>query len=290
MKQIKKQTIKQILEIPEKQIIDRIVYNLNRKGFYDTFDKWFDNKEKLNIKDIYDCYSGLKFAWSTYGNLSKAISYVDFLGQKENLIEEHSFEGGNHFRGMHKYPDEVDTQVFTLGSYRRMRSPGLITINIDNIQVCFWSIIFKLVCERNYKFTREKTEELAKLFFYKTLYHELFHHYIDVQSHLSENYKYDFATDEALAVAFSRILVGYETKFNHTYISEFLDLSYSYNLVGYKDWVNYKSEEQFLIKVIDYIAIDVNLINKGQETLPIVEALIYAIVESPNVEVFFNNL
>lgn len=284
MRQINKKTIKQILEIPEKELVNIIVYNLGRGAEYRNFENWFDNKEKLDYSSIYDCKTGLKFDWASYGNLSKAKSYVDFLGTDFDYNEpiKESIDGGR------KMPQEVDVNVRTLGSYRRMQSPGRITLNIDNIQISFWSIIFKLICDKGYTFTREKIEELAKLSIYKTLYHELFHHFIDVQSYLSKDYSYDFEVDEALAVAFSRLLVGYETKFNHTYISDFLELSYSYKLRGYRDWVNYKAEEQFVLKVIDYIKIDKKLIFKGQQITPIVDALMYSIVENPNVVVHVN--
>lgn len=279
MRAFTKKSIKDLLKHQtEKKLVDLIAYNIGRDG-HPTFENWFDKKQKLNIEKIYDCNSGLKINWERFGNFSTARDYTDFLHPKERLLERDFIDDWEGKR----MPLEVDTHVMTLGSFRRMNSPGRITLNIDNIQISFWTTIFKLICNKKYKFTQEKIEELAKLAIFKTLFHELFHLYVDVQSYLSEHYRYNFKIDEALAVAFSRIQIGYETK-NHSYISDYLDLAYSYTLHGYKDWVNYKGEEQFIQKLIEYIAIDNKLMETGQEVTPIVEGLLYSIIENPNVE------
>jgi len=281
MRIFSKKSIKDLLKYePEKKLIDQIVYNIGRNG-YPTFEDWFDKKQKLNIDKIFDCNSGVKFDWSEFGNFSKATSYIDFISPSNRFMnyEEEIFD-----REKRRIPRIVDGGSMTLGSFRRMNSPSIITLYLDNIQISFWTIIFKLICTKKYKFTQEKIEELAKLAIYETLFHELFHLYIDAQSYLSEHYIYNFKIDEALAVAFSRIQIGYETK-NHSYISDYLDLAYSYTSDGYKDWVNYKGEEQFIHKLIEYIAIDKNLIDLGQEVTPIVEGLLYSIIENPNTEV-----
>jgi hypothetical protein len=281
MRAFTKKSIKDLLQYePEKKLIHQIVYNIGRNG-YPTFEDWFDKKQKLNIDKIFDCNSGVKFDWSEFGNFSKATSYVDFISPSNRFMnsEEDIIDGEKR-----RIPRIVDGGWMTLGSFRRMNSPSIITLYLDNIQISFWTIIFKLICSKKYKFTQEKIEELAKLAIYKTLFHELFHLYIDAQSYLSEHYIYNFKIDEALAVAFSRIQIGYETK-NHSFISDYLDLAYSYTSDGYKDWVNYKGEEQFIHKLIEYIAIDKNLIDLGQEVTPIVEGLLYSIIENPNTEV-----
>ena len=281
MRAFTKKSIKDLLQYePEKKLIHQIVYNIGRNG-YPNFEDWFDKKQKLNIDKIFDCNSGVKFDWSEFGNFSKATSYIDFISPSNRFMnsEEDIIDGEKR-----RIPRIVDGGWMTLGSFRRMNSPSIITLYLDNIQISFWTIIFKLICNKKYKFTQEKIEELAKLAIYETLFHELFHLYIDAQSYLSEHYIYNFKIDEALAVAFSRIQIGYETK-NHSFISDYLDLAYSYTSDGYKDWVNYKGEEQFIHKLIEYIAIDKNLIDLGQEVTPIVEGLLYSIIENPNTEV-----
>ena len=288
MRAFTKKSIKDLLQNEtEKKLVDLIVYNIGRNE-YPRFEEWFDKKEKLNITKIYDCQTGIKINWKKFGNFSMAKSYTDFLkhsrfrdGDNIDGVDLNRIANSRTRKGI---PNIFDSGKMTLGSYKRMASPGIIRLNIDNIQISFWTKVFKLICKKNYSFTREKIEELAKLAIYKTLFHELFHHFIDVQSYLSENYRYDFETDEALAVAFSRIQIGYETK-NHSYISDYLDLAYSYTLDGYKDWVKYKGEEQFIHELIKYIAIDRDLITLGQEITPIVEGLLYSVIENSNAEV-----
>ena len=84
---------------------------------------------------------------------------------------------------------------------------------------------------------------------------------------------------------FEDIQVGFESKSNQAYVSDFYELAYSYNSRGYRDWINYKSDEQFLLKVIDYMPLNPRLKTMGQELLPIAEAMLYSIIENPNVEV-----
>ena len=266
---------KEIAGLNEYELMRRIVYNVGRGPQFKTFEPWFDNKDKLKKDDICDCANGgMKIKWSDYGNNSKGKNYRWFLDREVN-------------------PDvkyELDTRISDddedyLGSYRPMRSPGIITINVDNIQVFFWSIICELACNQRYIFTREKIEELAYLCIDKTLYHELFHHFIDAQSYIVDGFSYNFDIDEALAVACSRLLVGFESKSNQAYVSDFYELAYSYNSRGYRDWINYKSDEQFLLKVIDYMPLNPRLKTMGQELLPIAEAMLYSIIENPNVKV-----
>lgn len=244
------------------------------------FENWFDNKEKL-IKEMICACNGRSsdtiIDWYKYGNSSKYRSYRDFMRSNSDVP---NFE--------ENFPQIFDGTSNCLGTYRRMRSPGLITLNLDNIQVFFWSIICSLACEKGYIFTREKIEELAKICILKTLYHELFHHAIDAQRYFLNDYQYDYFLDEALAVACSRHLVGFEAQFNLPFVSDFLDLAYAYEQPGYKDWVKYKSDEQFLIGLTRYTRIDRNLTHLGQETTPIAEGILYSIIENPNVQIELN--
>ncbi len=268
MRQYYSKSKKSIPGLNETDLMKRIVYNTSRSGSFSTFEKWFDDKDRLKKDDICDCANGgMKIDWATYGNKSRGRDYRWFLERS------------------HDHDGNTRDGINYLGSYRRMSSPGIITIYIDNIQVFFWSIICELACNQKYVFTREKIEELAMLCINKTLYHELFHHFIDAQSYVVNGYVYNYYTDEALAVACSRLLVGYETKNNHTYISEFLELAYSYTSPGYSDWVNYKSEEQFLLKLIEYMPLNPSLGIMGQELSPICEGMLYSIIENPNVEI-----
>ncbi len=262
-------------------LIQMLVYNLfpyeyNREFTAKRiqFEPWFDKKDKLIKDQICSCNNddSTLIYWSKYGNQSPFKSYKDFLSERED-------------RNFRDFSNEIsDLRMNTLGTYRRMRSPGLITINIDNMQIFFWSIICELSCKNRYTFTREKIEELARLCILKTLYHELFHHFTDVQSYISRNFRYDYFTEEALAVACSRHMVGFEAQNNTPFVSDFLNLAYSYTIPGYRDWVDYKSDEQFLLKLSEYIEIIDPLSQKGQEITPIAEALLYSVFENPNTE------
>jgi hypothetical protein len=254
--------------------------NYSNRQPRELFENWFDKKDRL-IKDLI-CNCDKKdgnttIDWLRYGNKCKFKRYRDFLELDTDIINREQI-----------FPNIFDESMNCLGTYRSMSSPGLITLHMDNIQVFFWSIICSLTCEKGYVFTREKIEELAKLCILKTLYHELFHHVIDAQKYFLNNYHYDYYIDEALAVACSRHLVGFEAQFNLPFVSDFLDLAYSYNQPGYRDWVKYKSDEQFLIGLSRYTGIDRRLMQIGQETTPIAEGILYSIFENPNVVIEIN--
>jgi hypothetical protein len=254
--------------------------NYQNRPTREPFEDWFDNKERLNKNFICDCdnrFCNTTIDWIRFGNPSNFRSYKDFQDLNTDL---RNFEID--------FPFIFDDQENLLGTYQRMSSPGIITLNMNNIQIFFWSIICTLSCQKGYAFTREKIEDLARLCILKTLYHELFHHVIDVQKNFLANYSYNYYIDEALAVACSRHLVGFEAQFNLPYVSDFLDLAYSYNQPGYRDWINYKSDEQFLLELSRYTRIDNRLIQLGQEVTPIAEGILYSIFENPNVQVVVN--
>jgi hypothetical protein len=230
----------------------------------------------LNIDYLFDCGSGrFRYDWKVFGNFSSARNLKDFLNIESELP---LMDLPNS-----QLPLTLDDHNNYLGSYRRMNSKGVVSLNADNLQVFFWSIIFELACNQRYIFTKEKIEELAMLCVEKTLYHELFHHFTDANSYVVNGFRYDYCTEEAMAVACSRLLVGFESKSNQSYVSDFYELAYSYKSRGYCDWINFKSDEQFLLNLISYMRIDQNLTRMGQELLPLAEAMLYAIMENPNV-------
>ena len=288
MRTLNKKLLKEIENFKLNDLIQMLVYNAFPYDFRRNntmnrvvFEPWFDKKDKLIKDKICDCgkSDSTLIDWAKYGNKSPFRSYKDFLSEKNDVI----------FRD---YSREIsDERLNTLGTYRRMQSPGVLTIHVDNMQIFFWSIIFELSCKNRYTFTREKIEELARLCILKTLYHELFHHFTDVQSYITRMFHYDYFMEEALAVACSRHMVGFEAQNNTPFVSDFLNLAYSYSLPGYRDWVDYKSDEQFLLTLSEYIGITNPLVQMGQEITPITESLLYAVFENPNTEfriVFFD--
>ncbi len=278
-----------LLGYNEKGLINALVYNVHRGPAFNTFEDWFDGRDRLVIQKLFDCDTRkTKVDWFKYGNKSKLKSYSEILIAIEETKEfkgrpiEEDLDFKENNRGI---PIIQDDTITPLGTFKRMNSQGIITLHIDNLQIFFWTIIFELNCKRKYEFTKEKLEVLAKFCVNKTLFHEFFHYFTDVQSHITEKYFYNFHDEEALAVAFSRLLIGYEAKNNHPYISDFFELAYNYKKAGYKDWINYKSEEQFFLKLKDYICLNPDLIRKGVHFTPILEGLIYSIIEDPNVDI-----
>lgn len=270
------------IEDVKKILRDLIVYNVGRNSelgrgtTYPKFENWFDEKEKLKIVYLFDCVNNRFYDdWGKFGNFSRARNFRDFLNIENEFL--------NRDVPNTQLPFLLDDHENYLGSYRRMNSKGIVSLNADNLQVFFWSIVFELACKQRYIFTREKIEELAMLCVEKTLYHELFHHFTDVHSYVVYGFRYDYVTEEAMAVACSRLLVGFESKSNQAYVSDFYDLAYSYNSRGYRDWINFKSDEQFLLNLISYMKIDPVLTQMGQELLPLVESMLYSIIENPNV-------
>jgi hypothetical protein len=277
----------------EERSVQLVAFNWGR-GNAPTFNDWFDDNEKLDLHRIFDCKSQtFKFDLAQYGNTSPyrnaaSILASDFENHYETLIRENVRYGEDDNR-----PVETDDPSGYLGSYRRMKSPGLIRLNLDNMQVFFWDIVCRLACRDGYEFTRDQITELARLCIYKTVYHELFHHFMDVQSHIVMHHYFDRYREEALAVACSRILVGFESRYNHLYVSDFLAEAYKYTAPGYRDWEEFRSSEQFVLGVRDYMPLENHkrghdaLARKGQHISPIITSLLYGVIENPNVRFEF---
>ena len=79
-------------------------------------------------------------------------------------------------------------------------------------------------------------------------------------------------------------VIKFETQGNQAFVSDFLELAYSYTLPGYCDWIEYKSDEQFLLKLSEYITILKPLSILGQEVTPITESMLYSVFENPNID------
>lgn len=114
---------------------------------------------------------------------------------------------------------------------------------------------------------------------------------MDVQSYIVANHKFNRMEEEALAVACSRILVGFESKYNRLYVSDFLNAAYDYKSTRYKDWEKCRSDEQFVLGVMEYMPLENNfkgksaLFGKGQHVGPIIEGILYGVIENPNVKI-----
>ena len=113
-----------------------------------------------------------------------------------------------------------------------MNSKGLVSLNADNLKVFFWSFIFELARKQRYIFTKEIIEELVMLCIEKTLYHELFHDFTDANRYVVNGFKYDYCKEEAMAVVCSRLLIGFESKSNQAYGSDFLSIGLQLQFTG----------------------------------------------------------
>jgi hypothetical protein len=172
-----------------------------------------------------------------------------------------------------------------LGSYRRMNSPGIITLYERNIFNFTWYIIGELL-KLDHEISVEVFDQIAHNVTYKTIYHELFHHYTDfTRIYTDGRSKYDFQVEEALAVAFSRIYLGIENN-NLPLYTDLFTIAYNYQSKGYRDWKDFQSEKSFFKKLIEYSDYPYVLgTTENQNLYKICQANLEAIINNPNVEI-----
>lgn len=163
-----------------------------------------------------------------------------------------------------------------LGSYESISSPGKIKLRVKKLQVFFFRIVRKLIIEKGHKMDAEEFKRIAELSIYKTYYHELFHHFSDVygtnrQGLLKKQFPlnrrdqshYKFKTEEALAVAASRHLVGLWMD-GSTLDEHWAGFAYQYRSIGYEDWILYQSYDLFMQGIYDYFQMNPKLTYSGK--------------------------
>jgi hypothetical protein len=149
-----------------------------------------------------------------------------------------------------------------LGSYRPMRSPGVITLYPQNLSNFFWSMIKSCYRKARINFiTRPDMERVLHLVVTKTYQHELFHFGSDVLRTLFAS-NFDPFKEEALAVAYARqqILLSrangnsqigrLDGVIFHTVLRE----AFQYRSLGYREWVNFSDEWDFKQGLLDYFS------------------------------------
>lgn len=129
-----------------------------------------------------------------------------------------------------------------LGHYSPMSSPGKIVLHINIMRDAFYKHIQSCISD-GYRVSFSDLRYMAATFVRKTVYHEYFHHYTDVQRHLFGSY-YTKDIEEALAVAWSRIEIeeyckSLITPSNSLLYEKFKREIYNYCQSGYKDWPQY---------------------------------------------------
>ncbi len=149
-----------------------------------------------------------------------------------------------------------------LGSYRPMRSPGVITLYPRNLSSFFWSMIKACYRKARINFiTKLDMERVLHLVVTKTYQHELFHFGSDVLRNLF-NSNFDPLNEEALAVAYSRLQILTARANGNTQIGRLNGVIYHtvireafhYNSPGYKDWVNFSDEWDLKQGLLDYFS------------------------------------
>ena len=142
-------------------------------------------------------------------------------------------------------PPELEYDEEVLGQYTPMSSPGIISLSIDKLRDHFIQQIQYLIIAGG-SITFCDISNLANIYIRKTVYHEYFHHYTDIQRCLFGSY-HSKDTEEALAVAWSRMKIEQYTK-NKKYwktpvntppYERFKRNIYNYCQPGYKDWKIY---------------------------------------------------
>lgn len=153
-----------------------------------------------------------------------------------------------------------ESEYDCLATYKPMQSKGKITFFWKRMGVYFWSIIHQLD-RQGTTITQSNLEYLCEIFILSVNRHERFHHECDVIRKLFETH-YTRNIEEALAVACSYLSLWgnrrdkrtLESKVSIEVFEEFLRIRFSYKKAGYRDWVNYQSEEDFLDGITQYLA------------------------------------
>ena len=110
---------------------------------------------------------------------------------------------GNENEDDHDRELEYDEEW--LGQYSPMRSPGKITLSIHTLRGAFDQHIRDSI-SAGYRITFSDLHNSAHIFVRKTIYHEYFHNYADIQRHLYGSY-YVKDIEEALVVVWSRMKI-----------------------------------------------------------------------------------
>lgn len=146
-----------------------------------------------------------------------------------------------------------------LGEYLPMKSPGKIILFSDTIASFFWELAYR-ISTAGYYMEKKDLERMAHMVVLKTYTHEQFHHFADVARYLFGG-RFDRNIEEALAVAWSRkklqelraVWSTKEARLSSPIYHKLLISMYRYTSKGYRDWVLYQSDAEFLTAVAEYL-------------------------------------
>ncbi|MBF0289612.1 MAG: hypothetical protein HQM14_17510 [SAR324 cluster bacterium] len=160
---------------------------------------------------------------------------------------------------MRPHPEEIAYATSDiLGQYFPMKSPGMLILHWDKIGSHFWHILSNLT--QQYFIEEQELKRMVNVIVTKTYVHEQFHHFCDVARHLFGN-RYEKDQEEALAVAWSyKYLQEKRGVWNSPagripgpLYRELVRQIFQYRAPGYKDWVNYQTENEFNMGLIAYL-------------------------------------
>jgi hypothetical protein len=180
-------------------------------------------------------------------------------GEYGELVAIREFiEPASYEKFMHPEPDTSEglvvvdePDIYVLGRYYRMQSPGRVILYKRNLKIFFDTLIHELFKRTQY-ITRSDLSAAARLVALKTYQHELFHFDCNVLRIMFDSNP-DLFLEEALAVAWSRIEIAKERKawqsaigrMNGVIYGILMELSYKYGSPGYRDWTCYADEISF---------------------------------------------
>lgn len=167
---------------------------------------------------------------------------------------------GGYFEEMERIIEKIlAAEIDVLGRYEHMQSPGKIVLMIDKLAPFFWGLASQI--NRNgYYMEQVDLPKMAHMVVLKTYTHEQFHHFADVARYMYGGV-HDHYLEEALAVAWSRKKLeeqrsswsSKEARLSSPIYSNLLIHMYKYTSNGYRDWVLYQSEPEFLTAVAEYL-------------------------------------
>lgn len=150
-----------------------------------------------------------------------------------------------------------------LGRYFPMSSPGTIELHGPRLRGCFWFIVDRLQ-KVGHSFWKSDLEGLAHLMVFKTWWHEHFHLFSDIQSHLlqSASGARTHNLEESLATAFSYRQIMRERSKWQTVIGRihasifkpFLRIAFEYRSPGYRDWPLYDDDVRFTDGLVRHLS------------------------------------
>jgi hypothetical protein len=144
-------------------------------------------------------------------------------------------------------PPDVGYELrgMVLGSYQPMKSPGVITLNQDNLMRFYWSVVREITRSLpGLPFSKQDLEFLVDFIVYKTWHHELFHHSMEVIRHFVNGQAYT-PDEEPLAVAYSRQCLrdnAWNSKVGRlgkVIYNSAMEIAFDCYPLPYKDWLRY---------------------------------------------------